>query len=93
MPPVIKKIADEERGLILVTGQTGMGKSTTVESMLEYINANKRKHILTIEDPIEFLFKNDKSSFSQREIGTDVDSFSIALKSAFRQDPDLIFLG
>lgn len=93
LPPVLTKIANEERGLILVTGATGMGKSTTIASMLDYINQNKKRHILTIEDPIEHLHTNKKSSFSQREVGTDTLSFQTALKSALRQDPDVIFVG
>lgn len=93
LPSVLNKIANEERGLILVTGATGQGKSTTIASILEYINQNKKRHILTIEDPVEFLHQNKKSSFSQREVGTDTASFHNALKSALRQDPDVIFVG
>jgi twitching motility protein PilT len=89
----LNKIANEERGLILVTGATGQGKSTTIASILEYINQNKKRHILTIEDPVEFLHQAKKSSFSQREVGTDTTSFHNALKSALRQDPDVIFVG
>ena len=93
LPPVLNKIATEERGLVLVTGATGMGKSTTIASILEFINHNKKRHVLTIEDPVEFLHTNKKSSFSQREVGTDTATFHSALKSALRQDPDVIFVG
>jgi twitching motility protein PilT len=80
-------------GLVLVTGPTGSGKSTTVAACLNWINENKAKHILTLEDPIEFLFRNEKSLFSQREIRLDTQSFPTALRSAMRQSPDVIFLG
>jgi len=93
LPPAVSKIADEERGLILVTGSTGMGKSTTIACMLEHINKNKKRHVLTVEDPVEFLHQNKKSSFSQREVGIDTSSFHVALRSALRQDPDVIFVG
>ncbi len=93
LPQAVSKIAGEERGLILVTGATGMGKSTTIACMMEHINQNKKRHVLTIEDPVEFLHQNKKSSFSQREVGTDTTSFQVALRSALRQDPDVIFVG
>ena len=93
LPPAVAKIAEEERGLILVTGATGMGKSTTIACMLEHINQNKNRHILTVEEPVEFLHQTKKSSFSQREVGTDTSSFHNALRSALRQDPDIIFVG
>ena len=93
LPPVLADICDEERGLILVTGVTGSGKSSTLAAMIGYINTNYTRHILTIEDPVEFLHKDAKSSISQREIGADTDSFSIALRSALREDPDVILLG
>lgn len=93
LPPVIEKISTINRGLILVTGATGMGKSTTMASMVNYLNKTKRSHIVTIEDPIEFLFENDLSIISQREVGTDTESFSTALRSALRQDPDIIMVG
>lgn len=93
LPPATAKIAEEERGLILVSGATGMGKSTTIAAMIEHINQNKKRHILTIEDPVEFMHTNKKSSFSQREVGTDTAGFHSALKSALRQDPDVIFVG
>jgi len=93
LPPVIKKIALEPRGLILVTGTTGSGKSTTLASIIEYININRTYNIITIEDPIEFLHRDKNSIISQREIGSDTDSFSKALRSALRQDPDVILVG
>jgi twitching motility protein PilT len=93
LPLVIKRVAGFDRGLLLVTGATGMGKSTTVASMLDFINKNWCKHILTIEDPIEFVIESDKSSVSQREIGRDVEDFHSGLWAAMRQDPDIIFIG
>lgn len=93
LPSVLSKISNEERGLILVTGATGQGKSTTVASLIDFINQNKKRHILTVEDPVEFIFVNKKSSVSQREVGSDTASFHTALKSAMRQDPDVIFVG
>ena len=93
LPPVMEKICQEERGLLLVTGVTGSGKSSTLASMIGYINKHYKRHILTIEDPIEFIHKDDKSSVSQREIGSDTDDFSKALKGALREDPDVILLG
>jgi len=93
LPKVIERIALENRGLILVTGTTGSGKSTTLASMIEYINANRTCHIMTIEDPIEFLIRDRRSIVNQREIGVDTQSFSTALRSALRQDPDVILVG
>jgi twitching motility protein PilT len=93
LPLVIEKISTIKRGLILVTGATGMGKSTTLSSMINFMNKTRRSHIVTIEDPIEFLFENDLSIISQREVGTDTDSFASALRSALRQDPDVIMVG
>ncbi|UCH92488.1 MAG: PilT/PilU family type 4a pilus ATPase [Candidatus Aminicenantes bacterium] len=93
LPPIIEQISTINRGLILVTGATGNGKSTTLASMLGYINKTKRNHIVTIEDPIEFIFENDLSIISQREVGPDTDSFARALRSALRQDPDIIMVG
>jgi twitching motility protein PilT len=93
LPPVLKKIALEPRGLILVTGTTGSGKTTTLASMIEYINLNRTNNIITIEDPIEFLHRDKSSIISQREIGTDTESFSQALRAALRQDPDVILVG
>jgi twitching motility protein PilT len=93
LPPVIKKIISERRGLVLVTGATGSGKSTTLAAMIDYINNNNTSHIVTIEDPIEFLHRDRKSIINQREVGSDTDNYANALKSALRQDPDIILLG
>ncbi len=93
LPEVIKKIADEERGLILVTGTTGSGKSTTLASIVDYINSSRSVNIVTIEDPIEYIHKDKKGIISQRQIGEDTDSFSTALRAALRQDPDVILVG
>jgi twitching motility protein PilT len=93
LPPVIRTISELERGLVLVTGATGSGKTTTLASMLDYINRTRMAHILTIEDPIEFLHKNQQSSVSQREIGLDTKNFVVGLRAALRQDPDVILVG
>jgi twitching motility protein PilT len=93
LPPVIGQIAMEQRGLVLVTGTTGSGKSTTLASMIEHINTNRTCHIMTIEDPIEFLIRDRRSIVNQREIGVDTQSFSNALRAALRQDPDVILVG
>jgi len=93
LPPVLTKIAAEERGLILVTGTTGSGKSTTLAAMIDYINRNRSTHIITIEDPIEYLHRDAVSIVNQREIGVDTRSFALALRSALRQDPDVILVG
>ena len=93
LPPVIKKMAMANRGLILVTGATGSGKSTTLAAVIDYINANRKSHIVTIEDPIEFLHRDKKSIINQREVGSDTQGFQPALKSALRQDPDVILVG
>jgi twitching motility protein PilT len=93
LPPSVEKISTINRGLVLVTGATGMGKSTTIAAMINFINKSKRCHIVTIEDPIEFLFDNEQAIISQREVGTDTDSFATALRSALRQDPDVIMVG
>jgi twitching motility protein PilT len=90
---VIERIAKEVRGLVLLTGTTGSGKSTTLAAMIDYINNTRRSHIITIEDPIEFLHRDQKGIISQREIGTDTDNFAQALKMALRQDPDVILVG
>ena len=92
MPEVLKELALRKRGLILVTGSTGGGKSTTLAALLQYINANTNSHIITIEDPIEFLHQDLKSSVSQREIGADTMDAEQALMGALRQDPDVIML-
>jgi twitching motility protein PilU len=93
VPPVLADIIMEKRGLILVVGATGSGKSTTIAAMLDHRNATKSGHILTLEDPIEFLFTNKKSIVNQREIGSDAASLQIALKNALRQAPDCILIG
>jgi twitching motility protein PilT len=93
MPPVIEKISDEHRGLILVTGTTGSGKSTTLAAMIDRMNATRNSHIVTIEDPIEFLHRDKKSFVTQREVDVDTRSFAEALRGALRQDPDIILVG
>lgn len=93
LPQVLEKICAIKRGLILVTGATGQGKSTTLAAMINHINKSRRTHIVTIEDPIEFLFDNNLSVVSQREVGSDTDSFTTALRAALRQDPDVIMVG
>ncbi len=93
LPNVCASIAMEHRGLVLVTGTTGSGKSTTLAAMIEHINANRTCHIMTIEDPIEFLIRDRRSIVNQREIGVDTLSFSAALRAALRQDPDVVLVG
>jgi len=93
LPPVLTKLAQEQRGLILVTGTTGSGKSTTLASMIDFINENRTCNIITIEDPVEYLHKDKKSLISQREVGFDTLAFGKALTSALRQDPDVILVG
>jgi twitching motility protein PilT len=93
LPKVLERIADEERGLILVTGTTGSGKSTTLAALLDHINTHRTAHILTIEDPIEFLVRDKRSIVNQREVGVDTKSFSRALRSALREDPDVVLVG
>jgi len=93
LPPVIATIAGFDRGLVVVTGTTGSGKTTTQASMIDYINMNWRRNIITIEDPIEFVHKDKKSTISQRELGWDVKSFSRGLRAALREDPDVILVG
>ncbi|SNS76494.1 twitching motility protein PilU [Noviherbaspirillum humi] len=93
LPPALADIVMEKRGLVLVTGATGSGKSTTIASMLDYRNSHKFGHILTLEDPIEYLFQSRKSVVNQREVGTDAKSLSIALRNALRQAPDCILIG
>ncbi len=92
-PEVYKKLIKREKGLILVTGPTGSGKSTTLAAMLNEINLTENKHVVTVEDPVEFIHQNKKCVFSHRELGSDTKSFSMALKYAMRQDPDIIFIG
>ena len=93
LPPVIKRFAELEKGIVLVTGPTGSGKSTTLASMVNHINMYSAKHILTIEDPVEFFHTSQKSLVNHREVGTDTSSFARALKSALREDPDVILVG
>ena len=93
LPPVVKAIASNERGMVLVTGATGSGKTTTLAAMVDHINRQDAVHILTIEDPIEFIHRNVRASISQREVGTDTENFAQALRSALRQDPDVILIG
>jgi twitching motility protein PilT len=93
LPPVLRKIADEERGLVLVTGTTGSGKSTTLAAMIDHINSSRCAHVMTVEDPIEFLHRDGRSIVNQREVAVDTRSFSQALRSALRQDPDVILVG
>jgi twitching motility protein PilT len=93
LPPVIDEIADEERGLILLTGTTGSGKSTTLAAMIDHINTNYAKHIVTIEDPVEFVHENQRSVFSHREVGAHTGSFGAALRATIRQDADVVLVG
>jgi twitching motility protein PilT len=93
LPPIIKSISDHERGLILVTGVTGSGKSSTMAAMINWINAHRKLHIVTLENPIEFLHRDNLSSISQRDIGTDTESFAAGLRAVLRQDPDVILIG
>jgi twitching motility protein PilT len=93
LPPVIVELAESARGLVLVTGPTGTGKTTSIASMIGYINRSRRSHIVTIEDPIEVVHEDDRSIIQQREIGLDTDSYEAALKHVIRQDPDVIFVG
>lgn len=93
LPKVLQDLADQPRGLILVTGPTGSGKSTTLAAMIDYINRRRAEHILTIEDPIEYVYHQDKSLIHQREVGMDVKDFASALRSALREDPDVILVG
>ncbi len=93
LPPVIRRFADLEKGIVLVTGATGSGKSTTLASLINHINMNSDKHVLTIEDPVEFFHHSKKSLISHREVGRDTVSFARALKSALREDPDVILVG
>ncbi|HQQ14403.1 MAG TPA: type IV pilus twitching motility protein PilT [Deltaproteobacteria bacterium] len=93
LPEVLKKIAMERKGLILVTGTTGSGKSTTMAAMVNHINTMRNCHVITIEDPIEFLHRDRKSIINQREVGSDTNSFAMALRAALRQDPDVILVG
>jgi len=93
LPEIVKKISMEQRGLVLVTGATGTGKSTTIAAMINHINLNRHAHIVTIEDPIEFLHSDIKSTICQREVGIDTRDWSTGLRAVFRQDPDVILIG
>lgn len=93
LPKILEKVAMEERGLILVTGSTGSGKSTTLAAIVDFINANRTCHIMTIEDPIEFLIRDKRSLVNQREVGMDTLAFGAAMRSVLRQDPDVIMVG
>ena len=93
LPPVVERVASERRGLILVTGTTGSGKSTTLAAMIDHVNRTASRHVITIEDPIEYLHTDDRSIITQREIGEDCVSFAAGLKGALRQDPDVILVG
>ena len=93
LPDAVRTIADEHRGLVLVTGPTGSGKTTTLAAMIDYINKTKPVHIVTIEDPIEVLHRDDMASINQREVGNDTQDFLVALRAALRQDPDVILIG
>lgn len=93
LPAVLKELADKPRGLVLITGPTGSGKSTTLASMVNYINQRKSLHILTIEDPVEYMYDQEKATIHQREVGLDTMSFASALRSALREDPDVILVG
>lgn len=93
LPDILRKIADSPRGIVLVAGTTGSGKSTTLAAMLDHINSNSRRHIITLEDPIEYVFSDKQSVIEQREIGLDTPSFAGGLKHVLRQDPDVIMIG
>ena len=93
LPPVIRELAEEERGIVLLTGTTGSGKSTTLAAMIDHINSTRHRHVMTIEDPIEFLHQDKKSVINQREVGSDTAGFKQALRRVLRQDPDVILIG
>jgi twitching motility protein PilT len=93
LPPVLANIASVERGMVLVTGVTGSGKSSTMAALINYINTRENRHILTLENPIEFLHRDNKSSVTQREVGSDTSDFKMGLRAALRQDPDVIMIG
>ena len=93
LPPIIEQLTTYDQGMVLLAGVTGSGKSTTIASMLDFINHNKKVHILTLEDPIEFVYTSDKALINQREMGMDVKDFHIAMKHAVRQDPDIMLVG
>ncbi|MEG0829306.1 MAG: type IV pilus twitching motility protein PilT [Anaerovoracaceae bacterium] len=93
LPPVLGTLADEPRGLVLVTGPTGSGKSTTLAAMIDYVSRKKPVHIITVEDPIEYVFDQNQATIHQREVGETVESFSAAIRSSLREDPDIILVG
>ena len=93
LPPVMEKIAGEERGLVIVTGTTGSGKSTTLAALVDYINKNKARHIITVEDPLEYMHEDQLSYINQREVGIDTMAFANAMRAALREDPDVILVG
>jgi len=93
LPPMVKKLSQEQRGLVVVTGTTGSGKSTTLAAILEEMNATRGVNIMTVEDPIEYIYRDKKAIISQREVGGDTETFASALRHAFRQDPDVILIG
>jgi twitching motility protein PilT len=93
LPPIVSKLAERPRGLVLVTGPTGSGKSTTLAAMVDKVNRERKGHIITIEDPIEFIHRHQSCMINQREVGADTKSFAAALKYALRQDPDVILIG
>jgi twitching motility protein PilT len=93
LPDTIKRISESPRGIVLISGSTGCGKSTTLAAMVEYINANSKKHIITMEDPIEYVFEDNQCIIEQREVGLDTQSFEQALRNVLRQDPDIIMIG
>ncbi len=93
IPEAVRKLVNEPRGLVLITGPTGSGKTTTLASMIDYINKKMAMHVMTIEDPIEYVYYHAKSMIHQRQVGTDVESFASALRSALREDPDIILVG
>jgi twitching motility protein PilT len=93
LPEVVRKLADEPRGIILLTGTTGSGKSTTLAAMIDHINSTKARHVVTMEDPIEYLHRDKLSIINQREVGSDTKSFALAMRRVLRQDPDVILIG
>lgn len=93
LPPILEKFTEHSQGFVILAGPTGSGKSTTLAALIDRINKEQRRHIVTIEDPIEYVFEHDKSIISQREIGADTDSFARALRSSLREDPDVVLVG
>ena len=93
LPPVLRTLAEKPRGLVLVTGPTGSGKSTTLAAMIDHINHTRAEHVITVEDPVEYLYRQDRCLIHQREVGRDVEDFASALRSALREDPDIILVG